>query len=128
VTDLDFERRERERREYDIEQRRIEKKEADQLAADLREVLGLAAGRRLVDTFLATCQLDMSAVRFDGEGRVDSVAVLHAVAWQDAARWWVAAIRAACPEREAQMRKESAARRAAKPEGDDDDAATESAE
>lgn len=55
----------------------------------------------------------MQAVGLDGSPfNTNAMAQSHATGQQDAARWWLNAIRDMCPEREAQMRAE--ANRAAK--------------
>lgn len=113
----------------DAERQRNERLRVEQLdakererafATDVREVFGSPAGRRLLHAFLASSTFDDSPLRFDATGRGDALLTAHASGWHDAARWWIAAVRDYCPEREPQMRKEAneAAKKAAPTEGD----------
>lgn len=89
----------------EIEQDRMERRlvalEDQQLREDLRAVLGEAAGRRAVWIFLQAMGLDSSAFN------TNAMAQSRAIGRQEAAQWWLKAIRDTCPEREAQMRAEA---------------------
>lgn len=95
------------------EERRQARLRAKQFRKDVQEVLGTEAARRVLWAFLQTANADGSAYR------ENSQAMAHAVAWHDAAGWWIHNLRTHCPEREAQMRAE--ARRADKQELTDDE-------
>lgn len=79
----------------------------------VQAVMGTEEGRRVVQAFMDTACIDLSPYR------TEPSAMAFAVGWQDAARWWLAAIREHCPEREAQMRNE--AKRDARETGTDED-------
>ena len=83
------------------EERKRAKALEERFANDIRVVMALAEGRRLLSAFLLEANVDMSPLRSD------VVLMASAIGWQDAAGWWVNAIRKACPEREAQMRAEA---------------------
>lgn len=111
------------RAERDAHERRVQREADRTFAADVRDVFGSPQGRRLLRAFLATSTIDSSPLRFDAQGRGDALLTSHATGWHDAARWWLAAVREHCPEREAQMHKEAneAAKRAAQPGDESDD-------
>lgn len=90
-----------ERREREATQQRLQKRLEQQLREDVQAVAGTEAGRRLIWAFLMAADIDGSPFR------VEPAAMGHAVAWQDAGRWWLAQLRDYCPERETQMRAEA---------------------
>ena len=81
------------------EEARLAKLLAAQHRRDVQELMALPSMQRLLARFLEDA----------GEGvspfRTDALVMAHAAGWQDAALWWLARIRAHCPEREAQVRK-----------------------
>ena len=108
---------EQERRERAAaEERRQQRIAARQFREDVQAIMAMPGGRRVVGEFLQAAGADLSAYR-DG-----ATPMAHAVGWQDAGRWWLAAIREHCPEREPQMRAEAnKAREGATDEADDAD-------
>jgi hypothetical protein len=96
----------------DAEERRTARLRAAQFRSDVQAVLAEPAGRRVLWAFLCESGADVSPLR------ADNLTTGHAIGWQDAAGWWVNAMRAHCPEREAQMRAE--ARKDLKQEASDD--------
>lgn len=98
------------------EERRREKARAAQFRKDVQDVFATPAARRLLGEFLQDAGADLSALRSD------QLTTGHAIGWQDAARWWLQALREHCPERETQLRAESK-REAAQgaPQDDTDD-------
>lgn len=68
---------------------------------DMRKVMEMPEARRLLWEFMTVAGVDVSPLR------TEVVYMSAAVAWQDAAAWWINAMRKACPEREAQMRAEA---------------------
>lgn len=107
-----FEQREQKERE----QRRREKQAGVQFRADVQEVMKSEAMRRVVSRFLEDSGIERTSFS------IEPTVMAHATGWQDAGRWWIAAIREHCPEREAQMRAEANrdARESAKETEDDD--------
>lgn len=101
------------RAQRQAEERRDARHRAEQMRRDVQTVFAEPQARRVLAAFIADAGLDLSAYR------ENPAAMAHAVAWQDAARWWLDLLRAHCPEREAQMRKES---REARPTAAQDDA------
>lgn len=93
------------RSQEDIDQERRERQlaglELRQLREDIRTVLAEPAGRRVVWTFLQAMGVDTSAFN------TNAMAQSRAIGRQEAAQWWLLAIRDNCPEREAQMRAEA---------------------
>lgn len=83
-----------------------EKRLRKQEAADLVALMGTAEGRRTVWRFLTRAQVFGSAFS------TNAMQQSHTIGWQDAGKWWLAEIEAACPEKYAVMANE--ARRAAK--------------
>lgn len=83
---------------------RKERERADQFRKDVQDVMGMPAMRRLLSEFMDTAGLDRSAYR------EDAGAMAFSVGWQDAARWWLDAVREHCPEKETTMRAEARAR------------------
>lgn len=84
-----------------------ERKRREQLA-DLRALMDTAEGRRTVWRFL-----ERAAV-FGSAFNTNAMTQSHTIGWQDAGKWWMAEIEAACPEKFAVMQNE--ARKAAKVE------------
>lgn len=70
------------------------------LRADLRAVMDTEEGRRVVAKFIHDMGVDSSP--FSSNAMTQS----HAIGRQDAGKWWLESIRAACPEKEAVMRAE----------------------
>lgn len=89
------------RREVERAERQQQKLRAAQLRADVQAVMATESGRRLAWAFLQEAAIDLSPFR------LDPTAMAHAVAWQDAGRWWLQQIRDHCPERETDMRAEA---------------------
>jgi len=89
----------------DIDQERRERHlavlELRQLREDIRSVLSEPVGRRVVWAFLQAMGVDASAFN------TNAMAQSRAIGRQEAALWWLLAIRDNCPEREAQMRAEA---------------------
>jgi hypothetical protein len=83
------------------EERRKVKLQVAQFRSDVQAVFGTVEGRRVLSAFLHNAGADQSTLRHD------NLATGHAIGWQDAARWWLTALRAHCPEREVQMRAEA---------------------
>ncbi|WP_045764620.1 hypothetical protein [Xanthomonas albilineans] len=81
--------------------RLIEKMQFKQLQDDVRAVFDLPAGRRLVWAFLQAMGIDGSPFN------TNAMAQARAIGRQEAAQWWLHAIRDNCPERESQMRTEA---------------------
>lgn len=94
------------------EEARARKMAQRQERLDVQAVFGERAGRRLLAAFLHDAGIDRSAFA------TDPLVMAQAAAWQDAARWWLDRIREHCPEKEAQLRKES---REAQPDAAQDD-------
>jgi hypothetical protein len=74
---------------------------AAQLRKDVRDVFANAQARRLLSAFLQVAGADVSTLRHD------QLTTGHAIGWQDAAGWWLNALRSHCPEKEVQMRAEA---------------------
>ena len=72
-----------------------------QFRADVQQLMGTPAMRRVLGEFLDVTGVDRTAYRSE------QAPMAHAVGWQDAGRWWLAAIREHCPEREPQLRAEA---------------------
>lgn len=72
-----------------------------QLRADVQALMAQEPMRRVLWRFLSEAGVDVTAYRSD------SIPMSHAIGWQDAGRWWLAAIQEHCPEREVQMRAEA---------------------
>lgn len=89
------------RKARDKAERRRNRLAEQQFRADVQEMMGSPAARRVLNAFIAVAGIDLSAYRDTAH------AMTLAVAWQDAARWWLHAIREHCPERETQMRAEA---------------------
>jgi hypothetical protein len=112
VNDI-FEQREQTERE----DKQRAKQMAQQLRADVQEVMKLPAMQRTLMAFLQTAGIDFTAYRDN------PTAMAHAAGWRDAGQWWLDVIRQHCPEREAQMRAEANKQRArteAQDSNDDD--------
>lgn len=107
------------------ERQRRERLARERFRKAFQEVMALPAGRLVVHEFLRLACVDGTPMRFDASGRTDPQTTAHAIGWQDGGRWWEAAIREHCPEREAQMRNE--ARRDAREAGADPDDENEDA-
>lgn len=78
-----------------------ERLQITQFKADVVAALALPASRRVVWAFLQAMGVDGSPFN------TNAMAQSRAVGMQDAARWWLNAIRDNCPEREPQMRAEA---------------------
>lgn len=93
------------RSQEDIDQERRERQldalELRQLREDIRTVLAEPVGRRVVWAFLQAMGVDTSAFN------TNAMAQSRAIGRQEAAQWWLLAIRDNCPEREPQMRAEA---------------------
>ena len=72
-----------------------------QLVEDIRGALDDQRVRRLLWQFVQTMGLDASPYRAEPSDTA------RAIGRQEAAQWWLNAIRDNCPEREAQMRAEA---------------------
>lgn len=95
---------------------KAEKFYQQQLRADVQQVMNLEAGRRILWLFMEQMNVDGSAFA------TNAMQQSHAIGMQDAARWWLNAVRAYCPEKEAQIRKDGLAMaRAQPPETEDDE-------
>lgn len=94
---LDRERERQEQRQQDA----AAKLAAKQFRQDFVKVMGEPAARRIIHDFLQVMNIDGTAFN------TNAMAQSHGIGMQDAARWWLAAIREHCPEREAQMRAEA---------------------
>ena len=104
------------RHAQELTERRIAKIQAAQFRKDVQTVFGSVEGRRVLTVFLQDAGADRSTLRNN------QLNTGHAIGWQDAAGWWLNALRSHCPEREVQMRAE-AKREAAQsaPQDSDDD-------
>ena len=93
------------RSEQELEdQRRLEslaRLQHQQLVEDVRGVLDDPRMRRLLWQFVQAMGLDASPYR------AEPTDTARAIGRQEAAQWWLNAIRDNCPEREAQMRAEA---------------------
>lgn len=87
----------------EAEERKQARMRAAKFRKDVQSMLANPDHRAVVWAFLQSANVDGSAYR------ENSQAMAHAVAWHDAAGWWLDAIRQHCPEREAQMRTEARA-------------------
>ncbi|MCF3462778.1 hypothetical protein GTY70_02635 [Stenotrophomonas maltophilia] len=87
--------------EQERRERQLAALELRQLREDVRTVLADPVGRRVVWTFLQAMGVDISAFN------TNAMAQSRAIGRQEAAQWWLLAIRDNCPEREAQMRAEA---------------------
>lgn len=83
------------------EERKLEKAYIEQVKADFIEVMALPAFRRILSEFMVDAGVDNSPLR------PELAYMAAAIGWQDAAGWWLNAVRRYCPEREAQMRAEA---------------------
>lgn len=83
---------------------RVAKERAAQFKKDVQDLMALPAMRRVLSDFIDDAGLDRSTYR-DDHGAMACVA-----GWQDAARWWIDAVRQHCPERETAMRAEARSR------------------
>lgn len=101
------------RERADREERRLAKLRERQRADDVRAVFALPEARRVLAAFLRDGGADVSPLRADPQ------LTAHAIGWQDAASWWLNALRTHCPEREVQLRAE--AKREAAPIASQDD-------
>lgn len=97
----DFDRAGKQRKQADRDKERLRI-----FRDDFKHALSDERVRRVLFTFMQTVGLDASPFN------TNAMAMSQTVGQQDAARWWLNAIRDICPEREAQMRAE--ANRAAK--------------
>jgi len=79
----------------------IEEQQIRQLQDDVRATLDQPAARRLVWAFVQAMGIDSSPFN------TNAMAQARAIGRQEAAQWWLAAIRDNCPERESQMRTEA---------------------
>lgn len=68
---------------------------------DVQAFMAEPAHRRVVMEFMQVAGVDASVYQSMPTG------MAFRAGWQDAGRWWLAAIRNHCPEREAQMRAEA---------------------
>jgi hypothetical protein len=75
-----------------------EEKRLKQLRADLREVMEIPGGRRVIAQFLHDMGVDSSP--FSPNAMTQS----RDIGRQEGGRWWLDSIRAACPEKEPVMR------------------------
>lgn len=93
------------RSQEDVDQERRERQlaslELRQLREDIRSMLAEPVGRRVIWAFLQSMGVDTSAFN------TNAMAQSRAIGRQEAAQWWLLAIRDNCPEREAQMRAEA---------------------
>lgn len=101
-------------REREVAENRERKLRQQQMRRDVQAVFAEPHARRVLAAFLAQCNFDESATR------LDPIAMANAATWHDAGRWWLQQLREHCPEREAQLRKES---REAQPTAAQDDEA-----
>lgn len=90
---------------------------ADQFRKDMQDVMKLPAARRLLSAFIDTAGFDRTTFR------EDAGAMAYCGGWQDAARWWIDAMREHCPEQETTMRAEE--RRRIKQEAQQGDSSEE---
>lgn len=83
---------------------RLSAQAAERFDADMRKriksLLDVPDNRLVVSHFIA--QIDIDASPFSPNAMTQS----HNIGKQDAAKWWINAIRAACPEKELPMRRE----------------------
>lgn len=91
-------------RELDAQARRAQEIQTALFKRALQEALGNANVRSILWEFMQ--QMGFDASPFSGNGP----AMAREVGKHDAVRWWLAAIREHCPEREAQIRTEGVAR------------------
>lgn len=93
------------RSQDEVDQERRERQlaalELRELREDIRAVMADATFRRVVWSFLQAMGLDTSAFN------TNAMAQSRAIGRQEAAQWWLLALRDNCPEREAQMRAEA---------------------
>lgn len=93
------------RSEQDVERQRqqeaLARLQHQQLVEDIRGTLDDQRMRRLLWQFVQVMGLDASPYR---DEPTDTA---RAIGRQEAAQWWMNAIRDNCPEREAQMRSEA---------------------
>lgn len=97
------------RRQADAARREVKKQREDFIA-----LMELPAARRVLFDFLQVMDIDGSP--FSTNGPAQS----YAIGKQDAARWWLNAIRQHCPGREAQMRAEATKAARMPPDNEDD--------
>lgn len=90
-----------EEREQERQAERLANLEDQQLREDLRSLLSEPSSRRAVWTFIQAMGVDSSAFN------TNAMAQSRAIGRQEAAQWWLKAIRDTCPERESQMRAEA---------------------
>lgn len=83
--------------------REAEKWFQEQLRADVQQVMNLPAARRILWLFMQQTGMDASPFA------TNAMAQSHAIGMQDAGKWWLEVIRAHCPEKEAQIRREGMA-------------------
>lgn len=83
---------------------RLAQQAAQNFDAEMRKrikaMLDVADNRLVVSHFIA--QIDIETSPFSPNAMTQS----HSIGKQDAAKWWINAIRAACPEKELPMRRE----------------------
>lgn len=110
--------RERDRFEVNADreqaQRREQKLQDEQFRADFVALMSTPTNRRVIHDFIQLMNIDGTPFN------TNAMAQSYGIGMQDAARWWLKAIRATCPEREAQMRAE-ANRTARVPSADEED-------
>lgn len=96
------------------ERKKIQKFQEQQFKDDFVKLMSTPGNRRVVFDFINLMQIDGSPFN------TNSMAQSHGIGMQDAARWWLKAIRDCCPEREAQMRAEANTAARLPPEDEDD--------
>ncbi len=79
----------------------IEETQFRQLQDDVRAVFELPAARRVIWGFIQAMNVDGSPFN------TNAMMQARAIGRQEAAQWWLKAIRDNCPEREPQMRAEA---------------------
>ena len=109
----DFDAREQQAKQAKLAQDRA----AAEFRRDVQEVMKFPAMRRVLWRFLSDANLDGSAYSRDPHDTA------YRLGQQDAAGWWINAVRAHCPERETDMRAE--ARRAEKQQAREGDTSEE---
>lgn len=83
--------------------------------ADVQHLLNDPAMRRVLWRYWQDMGLDVSPFA------TNAMAQSHAIGLQDAAKWWLNVIRAHCPEKEAQVRKEGLTVASPPPNEEEDD-------
>lgn len=78
----------------------VDKAFAETVRADVQAMMAVEGNRRVLYLFMQQMGVDQSAFA------TNAMQQSHAIGKQDAAAWWTNIIRAHCPEREAQVRKD----------------------